>query len=227
MVSESNTPQNWPVMSAQSTYSYVVHPHEEQLRSDREIEQRADELCNLAFDKEVLLARQVHEKLLTAEKKTLDLQMLRQVQGLKGLTEGEKTLERTLIQDHQHQPNLHPEPSRVAQVGPGMNSGFSSFSRADTQRDESVTPPPWTLHVSIRNGKNFWYNTETKETTWTYPGTGGSQGEAYRPRTPEIDSPSSHLNMTPHNPQEGILQALADVNHGINHESELTTTGTS
>ncbi len=217
MVSESNT----PVTSAQSTYSHVVHPHEEQLRSDAEIEQRAGELYNLAFDKEVLLARQVHEKLLTAEKRTLELQLLRQVQVLKGLT-GEKALERTLIQDHQHQPNQHPEPSR-AQVGPGMNSGFSSFSRADTQRDESVTPPPWTLHVSIRNGKNFWYNTETKETTWTYPGTGGSQGEAYRPRTPEIDSPPSHLNMTPHSPQEGILQALADVNH----ESELTTTSTS
>ena len=31
-------------------------------------------------------------------------------------------------------------------------------------------PAPWTEHFSQRTGKPYWYNPETKETTWHYPG---------------------------------------------------------
>jgi hypothetical protein len=30
-------------------------------------------------------------------------------------------------------------------------------------------PPPWTTHVSTQTGNPYWYNPETKETTWTRP----------------------------------------------------------
>jgi hypothetical protein len=38
----------------------------------------------------------------------------------------------------------------------------------ETPADPNL-PPPWTTHVSTRTGKPYWYNTETKLTTWTYP----------------------------------------------------------
>jgi len=30
-------------------------------------------------------------------------------------------------------------------------------------------PPPWTAHVSTRTGERYWYNSDTKKTTWTCP----------------------------------------------------------
>ncbi len=42
-----------------------------------------------------------------------------------------------------------------------------AVARASTADPE--LQPPWTAHVSGRTGKTYWYNPETKETTWIRP----------------------------------------------------------
>jgi len=40
---------------------------------------------------------------------------------------------------------------------------------AAASNDDPNLPAPWQAHVSQRTGKTYWYNPDSKETTWIYP----------------------------------------------------------
>ena len=62
----------------------------------------------------------------------------------------------------------HPPSKRQAAIDGADDALPASTGRPPPPHVDPL-PAPWQEHMSKRTGKPYWYNTETKETTWTHP----------------------------------------------------------